>query len=291
MKISVSTYSFAKMMEDGELTQIGCLQKAKELGFDAIEIESIRPHDGSTDTEYAYALAKEAKRLEMPLSNFTFGADFLHGSEGNLEKEIERVKRLVDIAEILGVPSIRHDATRGYDAQTRHPRGFDEALPTLIKGCRAITEYASTKGIRTMVENHGMFCQDSRRVEKLVTGVAHSNFGLLVDMGNFLCVDEDPVEAFSRTAPYAYYAHAKDFHVKSGMGPNPGKGFFKSRGGNYLRGAIIGHGNVPVLQCINILKQVGYEGYIAIEFEGMEHPIKGLEVGLENLKNYISSKN
>lgn len=287
MKISVSTYSFARMMERGEITQLGCIEKAKELGFDAVEIESIRPHDDSSEVEYAYQLAKEAKRLEMPLSNLTFGADFLYGSEGNLEKEIERVKTLVDIAEILGVPSIRHDATRGYDSRTRNQRGFDEALPILIEGCRAVTEYAAAKGIRTTVENHGTFCQDSRRVEKLVTGVAHPNFGLLVDMGNFLCVDEDPVEAISRTAPYVYYAHAKDFHVKSGMGPNPGKGFFKSRGGNYLRGAIVGHGNVPVLQCINILKQVGYDGYIAIEFEGMEDPIKGLEVGLENLRNYI----
>ena len=138
-----------------------------------------------------------------------------------------------------------------------------------------------------MVENHGFFCQDSERVEKLVNSVANDNFGLLCDMGNFLCADENPVDAFSRVAPNAFYCHAKDFHVKSGMGSDPGEGFFKSRAGNYLRGAIIGHGDVPVVQCLSILKNAGYDGYIAIEFEGLEDCEKGISIGLSNLRRYV----
>ena len=62
-------------------------------------------------------------------------------------------------------------------------------------------------------------------MEKLVNMVAHENFGLLNDMGNFLCADEDPAEAIGRVAPYAFYVHAKDFLLKSGMEPDPGEGF------------------------------------------------------------------
>lgn len=287
MKVSVSTYSFAQMMNTGELTQLQCIAKAQELGFDAVEIESIHPHDECTQEEYAQKLAEEARRLGMPISNFTFGADLLNGCGGDLEQEVERVKRQIDLAQVLGVTSVRHDATRGYNQKERSQRGFDQVLPRLAKGCKLITEYASKKGIRTTVENHGFFCQDSTRVEKLVTEVAHPNFGLLVDIGNFACVDEDSIDAVSRVAPYAYYVHAKDFHVKSGMGPHPGRGFFQSRGGNYLRGAIIGHGDVPIKQCLSILKQIGYDGYVALEFEGLEHPLLGLEIGLENVRRYI----
>ena len=89
------------------------------------------------------------------------------------------------------------------------------------------------------------------------------------------------------SAPYAIHAHAKDFHIKSGNGENPGAGFFQSRGCNYLRGAIIGHGDVPVRQCINALKRAGYDGYLMVEFEGMEDPIKGISVGLDNLRRFI----
>ena len=82
--------------------------------------------------------------------------------------------------------------------------------------------------------------------------------------------------------------HVKDFHIKTGNGPDPGEGFFTTRGGIYLRGAILGHGNVPVLQCLRVLKNAGYDGYVSIEFEGMEDNLSALRIGLDNLKRYIS---
>ena len=285
MKVPVSTHSFQRLLSAGEITQFECVAKAAEMGFDAIEFVDILPHDGSSREEYAKKLRAECERLGLAISNYTVSADFINGCDGDLEKEIKRVKGEIDIAAILGAPGVRHDATWGF-GNGRY-QGFDKVLPRLAEGCRCVTEYAATLGIRTMVENHGLFCQDSRRVEKLVLAVDHENFGLLCDMGNFLCVDEDPTQAISRTAPYAFYAHAKDFLVKSGSGPNPGKGFFKTRGGNYLRGTIVGHGAVPVRQCISILKAAGYDGMVAIEFEGMEDVLEGISIGLENLRRYI----
>lgn len=285
MKISVSTYSFSNMMSKGEITQFGCIAKAKEMGFDGIEFVDILPHDGRSVSEYAKALNEECKRVGIAITNYTTGADFINGSNGDTKAEIERVKKQVDIAVILGATSMRHDATQGVPAPTNI--GFDQLLPTVADACREVTAYAQTKGVKTMMENHGFFSQDSLRVEKLVTTVAHENFGLLCDMGNFLCVDENPAMAYSRVARYAFYAHAKDFVVKSGNEPNPGAGFFKSRGGNYLKGTIVGQGNVPVVQCLSILKSAGYDGYIAIEFEGMEDNETALQIGLSNLRKYI----
>ncbi|MCI8441000.1 MAG: sugar phosphate isomerase/epimerase [Provencibacterium sp.] len=286
MKIALSTYSLSRRMQEGTLTQLGCIQKAKEMGFDAIEFVGILPHDGSSVEEYAARLREECERVGMPVSNYTTGADFLRCE--SLEKEIERVKHEVDIAALLGAVSMRHDATVGYPEGTRGFRGFSDCLPVLSDACRQVTQYAKQKNVRTMVENHGFFCQDSERVEALVNAVHDDNFGLLCDMGNFLCADEDPAAAFSRVAPYAFYAHAKDFHIKSAMGPNPGSGFFRTRGGNYLRGAVIGHGEVPVLQCLQILKNAGYSGNFAIEFEGIEEPECGISIGLENLRRFVS---
>jgi len=282
MKISVSSYSFNKLLSMGAMTQFDCIAKAKEMGFDAIEFVDILATNGVSKEDYAKILSDECRRIDLPISSFTFGADFLNGSDGNIDAEIEKVKKMVDIAEILGANLIRHDATTG------DGRSFDTILPIIANACRVITEYAATKGIKTTVENHGFFCQDSDRVEKLYNTVGHSNFGLLTDMGNFLCADEAPEKAFGRVAPYAFYAHAKDFHVKSAMLPNPGEGFFCSRSGNYLRGAIIGHGDVPIKHCLKALKNANYNGYIAIEFEGMEEPIMAISIGLANLKRYIN---
>ncbi|MBR6058397.1 MAG: hypothetical protein IKP58_09555, partial [Victivallales bacterium] len=64
--------------------------------------------------------------------------------------------------------------------------------------------------------------------------------------------------------------------------------WFQSRAGNYLRGAIIGHGNVPVAQCVRNLIQKGYDGVLSIEFEGMEDVLTGIAIGQENLRRFVA---
>jgi len=270
------------------MTQLEVVQKAKEMGFDTIEFSTLSVSEGETLGSFAPKVKAECDRVGFAIANYTIGADFINGSGGDLEAEIERVKSEVRIAAVLGAAGMRHDATRGFPPEHKGGRSFDAALPRLVEGCRAVSEFAAERGIKTMVENHGFFCQDSERVEKLVCGVGHANFGVLIDMGNFLCVDEDPGAAVGRLIPYAFHVHAKDFHTKPGNAPNPGAGWFRSRAGNYLRGAIIGHGDVPIVQCLHIMKAAGFDGVLSIEFEGMEEPLEGIAVGLDNLRRYVT---
>ncbi len=282
MKIAVSSYSFSQYFQKGLLDQMSCIAKAKEMGFDAIEFTDLTPPEGVTEEEYARQIKAECDRVGLPVSNYTIGADFLRTT---VKEEAERLKKKVDVAAILGTTSMRHDATWTTPANSR---GLKNIVDDLAAGIREVSDYAATKGIRTMVENHGTFLQDADRVETLINTVDNPNFGWLCDMGNFLCADEDPAKAYGKAAPYAFYAHAKDFIVKSGNEPDPGEGFFQSRSGNYLRGTIIGHGVVPVKQCLSILKKNGYDGYIGVEFEGIEDCIQGISIGLANLRRYVS---
>lgn len=134
-----------------------------------------------------------------------------------------------------------------------------------------------------MTENHGTFVQESARVEALIEAVDHPNFGALVDMGNFMCADEAPEKAVGVMAPLAFHVHAKDFLYKPCTARNPGKGWFGTRGGAFLRGTVIGHGVVPVEACLCILKNAGYDGTVAIEFEGMEPCEEAIALSRENL--------
>lgn len=286
MKFSVSSYSFSQYLRSEKLTLTDCISKVKEMGFDGIEFtdSALGSHD-IEDT--AKRLADAAFKAGLEISNYAVSADFLNGSDGDIEKEVQRVCSQVDIAKILSSPLMRHDVCNGRTSNKYE--GYDNVIERLAYGCRKVTEYAQSVGIKTMTENHGFFSQDSTRVEKLINTVADNNFGWLIDIGNFLCADDDPAAAVGRAARYAFYVHAKDFIVKSGQSPNPGAGFFMSRGGNFLRGTIIGHGDVPVMQCLYALKNAGYDGYIAIEFEGMEDCVNGVKTGLDNLKNYVNT--
>jgi sugar phosphate isomerase/epimerase len=288
IQIGVSSYSFFRLVNEGKIKQIDVVKMAKDMGFDAIEFSTLNVPEDISLKSFAGMIREECERVGIKAVNYTIGADFINGSAGDWKAEAQRLKEEVEVAEILGVPGMRHDASIGFPKGYEGIPGFDGALKILADGCRMVTEFAGSKGIRTMVENHGFFCQDSERLEKLVYAVNHKNFGILIDMGNFLCADEDPAVAVGRLLPYAFHIHVKDFHVKPGTCASPGKGWFMSRGGNYLRGSIIGHGNVPVVQCLNIIKNAGYNGVISIEFEGMEDPLTGISVGLENLKKYLN---
>lgn len=285
MKIGVSIYSFHDYANKDSLGVKGCIDKAKEIGCEGIDLIEVPGFD--TQEQYlAYAkdIGEYCKKVGIEAMCYCVGSDFLNN---NLEEEIEKVKRSVDVAEAYGCKFVRHDATPGYPSSVKIGRSFDAVLPILVKAYREVTEYAETKGIKTCIENHGFFAQDPDRVEKLVNAVGHTNFGLLVDIGNFSCADVDNGYAVGITAPYAIHAHAKDFHKKDGNGEFPGEGFFQTRAGNYLRGSIIGHGDVPIRKCIAALKRAGYDGYMMIEFEGMEDPIRGITVGYNNLKRII----
>ncbi len=281
MKFSVSSYSYSQLTSSGEYSEIQLIALAKEMGFDGIEFAEIHAPEGECKLSYAKRLREEAEKHEIDIVAYCIGANLLYDTE----KEIERLKGEVDVCEALGCHVMRHDATGGYnDEDKKKGMGFNNALPVIVEGYKAVTEYARTKGVKTCIENHGFFAQDSERVAAIINGVGSDNFGALVDIGNFLCADEDPAKAVGNVAGYAVHVHAKDFHFKKGTVFVPSDGFFMTRGGNFLRGAIIGHGAVPVVQCLRILKNSGYNGFVTVEFEGMEEAKKGVKAGLNTLK-------
>ncbi len=293
MKIGVSSYSFARYLDDGSMDLFAAIDKAAELGFDGIEFAGIGVDaDETTAKPLAGKIKSACEKAGLPIFSYTIPADFI-GKKIGWQGEVERLKGEVKIAAKLGVPLMRHDACLapqpGCGLGPESDEAFQMVLPELIAGCRAVTEFASEMGVKTTVENHGLFVQDSARCEALAKGVDHPNFGALVDIGNFLCADEEPLAAVTRMAPHASYCHVKDFHTKPSDGPDPGEGWFKTRGGNYLRGAIIGHGDIDIPACLAAIKAAGYQGPVSIEFEGMEENFQALKIGLENLRRYAEA--
>ena len=276
MKIGVSSYSFSKYMRATGANYLKICDIAKEMGFEGIEfIDLDLEKQPAASVE---ALAREIRghcdALGLPVAAYTVHADFLE-SDG----EAERLKAQVDVAEILGAKVLRHDVTWRRDVPWREI--IDRCAPAI----REVAEYAQKKGIRTCTENHGFVLQDSHRVETLILAVNHPNYGWLVDMGNFLCADEPPMHALPIAAPYAVHAHAKDFLLKR---ENPGEGWFATRNGQFLRGTVVGHGVVPIRECVAELRKAGYDGWLSLEFEGMEDNLTALRCGLAFLKDAIA---
>jgi sugar phosphate isomerase/epimerase len=45
---------------------------------------------------------------------------------------------------------------------------------------------------------------------------------------------------------------------------------------------------VPTYQILAAIKGSGYDGYVSIEFEGIEETMMAVEIGAENLKRMIA---
>lgn len=287
MKIAVSSYSFSQAIRSGSMTQEETVIKAKEMGFDGIEFTELRPCENPTleqQLEMAARIRKKAEEIGITVTNYAISAQLYHETEEETKAELARIKGQVRVAKELGASTMRHDVC--YRLAENRP-SFDLMLPVMAENIREIADFAQSLGIKTCTENHGYIAQDSDRMERLFNAVNHRNYGLLADMGNFACVDENPITAVSRIAPYVIYVHAKDMILYNGEGHNPGSGSFISRGGNWLRGTVIGQGSIPVKQCLRILKRIGYDGFVSIEFEGIEEYLSSIATGKANLERYL----
>lgn len=285
MKTSVSSYSYHKLLRSGEMDLFQVMDKTKEIGFDAIELIDFAAPEGKTVPAFAAELRNYAEKIGLAISSYTIGANFL---QEDVAAEVTRVKGQVDIATILGVKVMRHDIFSSYPDSYQGIRTFDAVLPLIAPAIREVAEYAATKGIITMSENHGYIAQDADRLLRLYTAVNCPNYRYLCDIGNFICADEDCAVSVGKMTELISHVHVKDFFIRSGMEPDPGRGWFRTRAGNYIRGTVFGQGNIPTFQCLRVIKKSGYDGYLSLEFEGMEEPLQSIEIGYENLKRYIA---
>ena len=284
MKVGVSSYSFSKYLQQTGCNYLKLCDLAKEMGFDGIEFTDLLPEvSGKPALEAAAEIRAHCEKLGLEVAAYTVGANFLCDDP---EKETARMQECVDVAAALGAKLMRHDCCWGLP-KDQGVYTWRNAIEDTAPYIRRVTEYAEKKGVRTCTENHGFIMQDSNRVEQLIRTVNHPNYGWLVDMGNFLCADEEPRHAVGIAAPYAVHAHVKDFLYKSGQEDMPVGGWFGTRGGNYLRGTVIGHGVVPVRACVHILQNAGYDGYLSVEFEGREETLPALENAREYLRKLL----
>lgn len=282
MKLGVSTYSLHKAFSNGELSLTGVIEYIASIGAEHAEIVPLG--FSLIDDPYLIdAIRSTAKASGIELSNYAIGANFA-GLEGDAYvNEVERVKREVDVCAALGITRMRHDVASAKDLSIGN---FLAELPRLTEACREIADYASKYGITTSVENHGYFIQHSDRVQALVKAVDRENFRTTLDIGNFLCVDENPASAVANNIKLASMVHVKDFYFRPSY-RNPGEGWFKSSSGNFLRGAIVGQGDIDMPHVLGIVKESGYDGYVSIEFEGMEDCLAGTKMGFNYVKQFL----
>lgn len=283
MRFGVSSYSFLPLLRSGEITLEGVFERVAAFGGTHVELATLTI--GQMDAMMDYELCDDAatlKRLEaatadsgMALSGLCIPASVIGEDR---DAQIARVKRYIDLCGGLGVRFLRTDVVP-WSMRPESQRQVESLFPVITDACVELAEHAAGQGVTLSVENHGFLMNGSERCLRLIEAVGSDHFRMTLDIGNFLCVDEDPEVAVQRCLPVTGFLHVKDFLHRKTL---PGPGWLETQHGRHIVGTVFGFGDLDTRAIMARVLASGYNGFVSLEFEGNEPTLMGVETGLRN---------
>jgi sugar phosphate isomerase/epimerase len=243
------------------------IEMAADLPIDGLEL-----YDGFLETlEEAYLekvrLAIERRGLEMPM--LCCSPDFTQADAQARRKEIEREQKMIDVTVSLG-----GKFCRVLSGQRRPEISRAEGVCRVVESIRELLEYADQRGIVLALENHYKdnywkypeFAQHLDVFVEIVSQIDSPWFGVQFDPSNTLVAGEDPLELLERVKRRVVTVHASDRHLMPGHTFEDLKKAEGSIGyASFLSHGVIGKGLNDYPRIFQILKEVGFQGWISIE--------------------------
>jgi len=286
-------YSFNRSARAGKIDVEGFIRFCGGLGIQGVDLLEYYWHDKAAEMSAVPTWLRE-NGLEMPA--FCIGNNFAHEDAALREEQIAGVKRGIDTAAALKAPYLRifggsvkvdptgrhHDPKWGVSA-SNVPKTLtqDQILDMVVDCLRPCVKYAEQKNIVLAIENHGGVPGTSKEVLRVINGVNSPHLRALLDFGNFLQLDQEPLEAIRDLAPYTVHAHFKDIKKVPRGTPESN---VPVRGEFALLGCLLGEGDVDVRAGVKLLRSVGYDGYLTLEFEAPTDEKDGVRVCVDRAK-------
>ncbi|MHA1820664.1 MAG: sugar phosphate isomerase/epimerase family protein [Promethearchaeota archaeon] len=258
MQIAVSTYSFREYIRNEGWTLNKIALTLKDLGIPYVEINNIftTPEDFGENV-------KDFKENDVQTILLTIdGNNYFQTNSRGRKKQFEFMKKWIDAANNSGVKLIR--ANMGHSRSRKKPKALKRILNTFLP----ILDYCSQLEITHVFENHGSLSSNIEfqimLLNKIKSLSKDKYFGYLVDTGNYSPKNliYDNILKLSNSIKIV---HAKMYSFNE-------------------------DGEESVLnyeKIIKNLKQVGFDGFLSIEYEGKDDPLEGVKKSIQLLKKYI----
>ncbi|MCA9063411.1 MAG: sugar phosphate isomerase/epimerase [Planctomycetaceae bacterium] len=263
LKLSLAGYSFRSLMvrrgtademAAAKMTIPTFIDYCAEQGLGAAELTGYY-FPKEVTPEYLLAIRQQAHRLGISISGTAIGNDFCVADETAGKAQIADCLAWIDYAALMGAPAIRIFAGKV-------PKGdYEEAARNrCVAAINQCLPYAAEKGVFLALENHGGITATPEQLLQIVKAVDSSPwFGVNFDSGNFRTAD--PYADLEKIAPYAVNAqikasiHREDAHEKADFE-----------------------------RIISILRNAGYRGFVAFEYEEPEPPLEAVPQFLKQLR-------
>ena len=282
--LSVSTYSFSRFGAGPEGKVIPSMEsmidRAAALGIQGLEIIGDHLDESGRDTpEQHRALKQYLAAHGMAAVSVSAHHNFVQPDPAVRQEHIDRLNHWVDVAHEIGAPYVRAFGGRWgtitsfeefMAANGNEPpiAGYteDDAFAWSIEAFKSSAAYAGTKGVVLLLENHWGLTGTAAGTLRIYEGVNSPWLKLVLDTGNFI-QEPDQYAEMAKILPHVALLHAKTY-----IG---GSIYFGDFDLDYER---IGH----------LLQDVGFKGYLSIEFEGLTHPDQGIPASVQQIREALA---
>lgn len=233
------------------------------LGLDGVDLSVV--HLENTHADYLRGLRAEAADVGLQIAMMVTYADFTHPEAGERARNVEDIRRFIEVGSHLGLEFLR--VTAGQD----HP-GLERAAATewAVEGLTACLDDARDAGITLLYENHtkgyawtytdfsmptDIFLEIMRRTEG-------TDLMLLFDTANTLAQGDDPVAVLEQVKHRVRCVHVNDIATKGEFSP-----------------VVHGTGVAPIEEIFRVMVQDGYDGWVSVE-EASKQGEHGFEVAI-----------
>ena len=233
------------------------LSFAKENGYSGIEIRGVkRELDLPKCPEFSSqknisSTRKLVNDNGVKIVNLGASSHLHQGNPAERKKNIDEAKRFIDLAAELQCPFVRV-------FPNNFPKDQERAatIDLIVKGLMELGDYSKGTKVTVLMETHGevVQCND---LETIMKQAAHQHVGLIWDIVNMWAVTkEKPADVYPRLKKYIRHTHIKDLRFVNGKDEY----------------TLLGKGESPVFEAIDLLANDAYKGYYSFEWEKLWHP-------------------
>lgn len=274
MKKSVCHYSFHRTWKSENWTCEQFAEKVKELGAEGIDF-----HAGLLgDSKTAPAQIKAAlDKTGLILSGLSLSNNFNQDDSAALKQQIDTTKEWIQVAAEVNAPVSR--IFGGHISDRTDKTALDKGFTRILEALEEVVKEAEQFGIVLALENHGgLPCTGEEQVE-VIKRINSKHLRATIDVGNYMSCGQEGHIGASIAAGVAAYVHFKDYKKK------PAESSAMPWG---IEACTVGEGDVDHRKCIEELKKAGYDGFIALEYEGPDDEKQGVPQSLDYMNKIMN---
>jgi sugar phosphate isomerase/epimerase len=261
IKLSMAAYSYRKYLDlKAKPKPAMNFDDFIDLGasFDLDAVEFTQYYFPETTPDYLARLKGRCTRLGLDVSGTAVGNNFCVADPAKLREQIASVKQWTEHSARLGAKTMRIFAGGVGPDDTE-----EKARARCIEAIQEACDHAARYGIILALENHGGIVTTIDQMLGIVKAVKHDWFGVNFDTGNFHSAD--PYADLERLAPYAVVTQIKTEIQRTGRNKE----------------------EADLKRLLDILRNTGYRGYVALEYEAAEDPRTAVPRHIETLKKLV----